>query len=143
MAKRKIKYKVGDVFEAPSLSGATYIGQVVDDTKSEIGAIFCYFYGESGDLSSNNIISASLVTPDLIERGVWRIIGNEAVPKAAAIRKLHEAKGNGFVGSVVIGSGLVTEYIDTFYGVMDEQSWPDLMYVKRFFLSYPDRGKRF
>jgi len=142
MAKQKIRYRAGDVFKVPSSSGATYIGQVVDDTKPDIGAAFCYFYGKDGDVSSTNIISASFVTPDLIERGAWEITGYQVVPDHPARRKLVDARENAFVGAVVVGSGLVAEYLDTFYGVIDEHHWPDPRYFRRFFLSYPDDPRK-
>jgi len=146
MASKKVKYRVGDVFLIPSSRYGCYVGQVAVDIASEIGALFCFIFDkkvshedecEYLDLKCSDIISANLITPELIKHGVWKVCRNMPVPMHPALHELEIARRHGFVGSRVVGSGLVAEYLDTFYGVIDVNRWPDPKYVWRFFLAHP------
>ncbi|WP_147269715.1 Imm26 family immunity protein [Rhodanobacter denitrificans] len=143
MIRKRVKYKVGDVFLIPSSKNGFYVGQVAADTTAEIGAPFCFIYDENAlsdngcenlTLDTSQIISASLITPELIKFGEWKVCANKPVPSHVAMQKLEQARKNGFVGSKVVGGGLVAEYLDTFYGIVDVDQWPDPNYVYRFFL---------
>ncbi|MGS0998318.1 hypothetical protein [Rhodanobacter sp. UC4451_H18] len=143
MIRRKIKYKEGDVFFIPSSKEGFYVGQIAVDTTGEIGAPFCYIFDgnvpndyacEAIALDSSRVISANLITPELLKYGVWKICENRPVPAHIAMRDLKRARENGFVGSSIIGAGLATKYLDTFYGVMDLNHWPDPSFVQKFFL---------
>jgi hypothetical protein len=144
--RKRVKYKVGDVFLIPSSGKGFYVGQVAADTAAEIGGAFCFIYDgsmspdngyESLALDASKIISASLITPELIKSGEWRICANKPVPSHVAMQKLEHIRKNGFVGSALVGGGLIPEYLDTFYGVVDVDQWPDPSYVYRFFLVSP------
>lgn len=150
MARKRVKYKVGDVFLIPSSKEGFYVGQVAADTTKEIGAPFCFIYGKSVfsdnecmdlTLDTLQIISASLITPELIKFGEWKICANRPVPPHAAMQNLEQARTNLFVGSRIVGGGLVPEYLDTFYGIVDVNQWPDPKYVYRFFLVSPPAHK--
>ena len=82
MARKKIKFSEGDIFCVPSQDGSFYIGQVASDSRSEIGAIFCFFFrnkissiddAKSILLESFEVVSAILVTPEMIEYGHWPV----------------------------------------------------------------------
>lgn len=148
MARKRIRYSVGDVFVIPSSSGAEYFVQIVADTKMEIGAPFCYVYSRdaiiggcgNGDLRAADVLSASFITPELIESGYWKMLANKPVPVHVAVERLNAARNCGFVGSIIVGGGLVPDYLDTFYGAISNDHWPDPSYVYRFFLKKPADG---
>jgi hypothetical protein len=146
--QRKIKYKVGDVFHVPSLDGGCYLGQVAVDKKQEIGAIFCFFYDGKfrcdqncapTELKPSEIISAVLITPEALERQLWKICANSPIPDHPKLKLLPALREKNFVGAVIVGSGLVEKYLDTYFGLVEESFWPDLNYVRRFFLDFDAR----
>ena len=145
---KKIKYKVGDVFLIPSSREGFNLGQVALDTTMEIGAPFCFFYEkdfltlepedyENLDLKISDIVSAALITAELIKYQQWRICGNRPVPTHEALKQIETLRERRYVGAVITGGGLVADYLDTFYGVKSTTDWPDPNYVYSFFLNPP------
>lgn len=143
---KKIKYKEGDVFLIPSSGGGFYVGQIGSDMKLEIGAIFCYlFNGRIYDekdcgqakMTTTDVISASLITSELIEYQQWKICCNRPVPPHPALEQMDELRQQGFVGARVVGAGNVSDYMDTYHGIMSASRWPDPNYVFSFFLKPP------
>lgn len=143
---KKIKYKEGDVFLIPSSGGGFYVGQIASDTKSEIGALYCYLFNERIDgeegcgqtaVAASDVISASFITPELIEYQQWKICSNKSVSPHPALRQIDELRRQGFVGARIVGAGNVSDYLDTYHGVMSASRWPDPSYVFSFFLKPP------
>lgn len=148
MAKRKIRYSEGDVFLVPSRDGKFFVGQIIVDGDSDIGALFCYFFDlkvaideaqNISDLSSEKIISAILITPEMIQRGYWTIIANCPVVKSVHEKLYWRLKENNFVGSRVNGGGLIADKLDTYYGLLEESYWARLDMVYEAFLVPPEK----
>lgn len=144
VAKRKIKYTAGDVFIVPSRDGRFFVGQIIVDGYSDIGAVLCYFFdlkvdsdaGENTlDLSSKKIISAALITPEMIQRGYWKITANYSIVKSDHEKLYWSLKENNFVGSRVNGGGLIADKLDTYYGLLEESYWARLDMVYEMFLT--------
>lgn len=143
---KRRKYKEGDVFLIPSSGGGFYAGQVAIDTKAEIGAPFCYIFdGKVNDeqtcqdfiTSSPEIISASLITAELIEFQQWQTCANMDVARNPALEKVNALREREFVGAVITGAGLVADFVDTYYGIIESSRWPDPQRVFSFFLGPP------
>jgi Immunity protein 26 len=144
MVKRKIKYREGDVFLVPSRDGDYYLGQVIIDASTDNGSCFCYFFEtkikrdrlvvENINLSSESLVSATLVTPEMIQRGYWPIVAN--VPKLIdeAEAQFCEWKKLNFINVWVTGGGLISDMMDTYFGLLEESYWARLDMVYDLFL---------
>jgi hypothetical protein len=144
MTRAKKAFQAEDLVCIPSEKGMFYLGHVAEDVREEIGAVLLVVYDIAAstqeelskiDPARLSVISMSLVTPELLERGVWKVIDRGMrldYPYREMLRVLRE---NQFVGAVIIGAGLAAEYLDTYYGYMDASIWPDLNYVRDFFES--------
>jgi hypothetical protein len=79
------------------------------------------------------IISASLVTPELVRRGQWKVLRSSPVRSHEFLHELSRLKDEGYVGVVIVGAGLALDYLDTYFGYKSATEWPDIKYVQDFF----------
>ena len=140
---KKVSYSAGDLFLVPSCQGGFYIGQIVVDARLEIGANFCFLTRKKVEeehdcknvvIESGDVISAMLITPELIDYGSWKLCGNRDIPKHEAENILAGLRKKSYVGAAVIGAGLVAKYLDTYFGLISDSYWPDPAYVYENFL---------
>ena len=135
--------KVGDVFEVPLDDGSTTIGQVVETTPILMNSITCVFFDARNDspkilakqsLAAYVPISCQLVTRDSFNRGNWRRVANLRVTFPRAKYPYRETEKDGWVGAKVIGSGIITGFLNAFYGLRNWREMKDPDYYTKLLL---------
>ena len=142
MAKKKQKWRIGDIFLVSLEDGTFSVGQVVAQDKEVLNSVFCVFSmvrvkGSEAEISIDidNVVSALFTTPDLLNSGDWLVVRNEEpipVDKFFDIKKL---KSEGFLGAKVIGSGVVIKLMDACFGLYPWDDFYEPDYLDKLLLS--------
>ncbi|NGY03668.1 Imm26 family immunity protein [Solimonas terrae] len=133
--RRKQKWGVGDVFEVPLRDGSAAIGQVIALEPGAMKCPICAFYAEkwrddvSPKLIESDLIAVLFVTPDLLDSGVWTIVGSRLAIKPDRFVALDELRRSNFVGLRIIGSGIVRELVEAFDGLIPWDRYHDPNYL--------------
>jgi len=146
MAKRRQVWKVGDVFVVPTSDGQAVLGQVIAHEPEVLNSVSSAFFDVRIDRDNNwvgilpiqKIFSVLFVTRDLLDIGVWRVIGHQPVRVARDLFPYERLRDRGFVGAKVIGSGIVREFLDAYYGLTPWDAWKEPDYLDHLLIS-PDK----
>lgn len=124
--RKKIKVKEGDVFIVP-LIGEKYcgIGRVIKIVPDALNSYLCNFgkhkFAEQEDTTERGfdnveIISTQFVTPDLLDSGIWQVIGSSAPPDPNDYLDFDTLNSKGFVGVDIRGSGVIRKFLSAYHG---------------------------
>ena len=84
------------------------------------------FYGEyisnDFDAEKSKVISGFFVTPENFYNE-WIHIGNQPYPSHSVLDKVERVKVYDLKGMTTIGGGLVSKYVDTYFGIYPIESW--------------------
>ncbi len=134
MTKRQ-KWSEGDVFLIPLENERFAAGQVLAQEKDAMNsaavALLDQTVAEVGDvaLDAKNVYSILLVTRELLDAGVWRIVGNSPVQVPPHERPYESLRESGFVGAKIYGGGIVTEFVNAYYGLVPWDDWKNPAYL--------------
>lgn len=153
MAKReKQKWAVGDVFLVETVDGLAAVGQIVGQEKSVLNSVSCAFFDVRinaahevtaiSDLDASQIFSVLFVTKDLLDEGVWRVVGNRPVDILVWQKPYEQLRKNDWVGAKVIGSNIVTEFINAFYALVPWDDWKNPAYLDQLLVSPGKKPKQ-
>lgn len=146
MAKRKQKWGVGDVLAIP-LSNNKYalaqiVGQEPELMKSVTIALFDQTFNSINDIKvpflcdSNKIYSILFVTLNHIENGKWSVLGGGDMIEIDADKLPFEhTRSSGFIGAKVVGSGIVNDFVNAFFGLLPWDDWHDPQYLDSLLIS--------
>lgn len=136
------KLNVGDLFTVPSSDGGYYVGQIIYKW-DDISNVFVYFFDldrisseslpDSFDVTQCEVILGSFITVENLIKN-WKIIGNQSYVKHPVLEKVERIKAGNRNGAETIGGGLVAKFLDTYFGVLDIDSWPDPAFVLSCFI---------
>ncbi len=108
------------------LEDATYsVGQVLLKTVSALNSVICAFSKIRTDnvetattFTPRDVVAVLFTTPDLLNSGDWRVIRHEPeiVPVARYI-DMHSLEAKGYVGVKIIGSGIVENLLNAWFGL--------------------------
>lgn len=138
MARRRQQWEIGDVFTVPTVDGQLALGQIVGREPSVLNsvtvALFDQRYAPSPsivpmDLSEARAFSVLFTTHDLLDSGVWRVVGTKPVAIPRAQLPYESTRATGFVGAKVTGSAIVRELINAFFGLVPWDDWKDPNYL--------------
>jgi hypothetical protein len=147
MAKRKQQWKVGDVFVIGLRDGTHAIGQIVGREAEVLNSVSVALFNQrvdrpekaiDGDRSESHAFSILFATRDLLDSGVWQIVGTRPVEIAPSRFPFESTRPAGFVGARVIGSKIVGELASAFFGLVPWDDWHDPHYLDKLLVS-PDR----
>ena len=127
------QFSPGDIFGVPLPDGSMGTGQVLSLELDALNSVGCVFLaatvGPEGVSGVPLPIAALLVTPDLLNSGVWPVktkapvlLQREDWPYEA-YRALH------WVGVKVVGSGIVQEFLAAYHGFRPWDDWHDPDYL--------------
>lgn len=127
----------------PSSAGGYYIGQVIYK-REELYNVFVYFFDaskaaleelpEAFDATNCNIVSGFFITIENLTKN-WKIVGNQEYREHPVREKVERVKANYFNCTRTIGGGNVARYLDTYFGAIDANSWPDPNLILNNFIS--------
>jgi hypothetical protein len=148
MGKRRQAWKVGDVLLVKLKDGSFVVGQIVGQERDVLNSVSCAFFDlrvkseeeldRIDELPLDKIFAVLFVTRDLLDDGVWRVVGSRRVTLPKAQLPFERLRAGGFVGARVNGSGNVTDFLNAFYGLMPWDGWHDPNYLDGFLIS-PDK----
>jgi len=119
------KVKVGDVFLVPIENKVFVLGQIVEEEKEVLNSITCAFFDctainiDKANLDFSKPISCQFVSRDLFSCGNWVRVNNSPNQVDNSLLPYREAKNNGWIGSKVIGSENIKDFLSAFYGMRD------------------------
>jgi hypothetical protein len=127
MKKKKVTpWKLGDIFLVSQSDHMSTLGQIVAIEPTAMNSLAASFYDarfpqETVDIrvlpAKEKIFSVKLVTRDLLDEGVWRIVGNASPIGVELFKDLAIWRANRFIGARINGSGVIADFISAFYGL--------------------------
>ncbi len=146
MAKRRQQWQVGDAFLVPTRDGQAVLAQVVGQEAEVLNSVTSAFFDQripsasewTGILPVQKLFSVLFVTRDLLDSGVWRVVGRQPIRVPRDVFPYEQLRQAGFVGSKVIGSGIVAEFLNAFYRLVPWDDWKDPHYLDSLLIS-PDK----
>ncbi|MCL1043712.1 immunity 26 domain-containing protein [Shewanella marisflavi] len=127
MARKKVKFDVGDVFLVPLENDAGYgVGTVIEVTPDALNSVLCGFYNiylaskedfNVDDVTENKVISLQFTTPDLLKEGVWEVLKKVEPLEANDYFDFDSLKSNGYIGAEIEGSAIIRKFLSAFHGV--------------------------
>lgn len=146
--KKKQNWTVGDVFLVKTNDGKSVIGQIVAQEQHVLNCVSCAFFdwriSEEPEIMGlqtlplKKMFSILFVTRDLLDNGVWRIVGHLPVIVPKELFPYENLRQGGFVGAKVIGSGIINEFLNAYYALTPWDDWKDPEYLDKLLLS-PDK----
>ena len=150
MAKRQ-KWSVGDVFVIPLSDGSWGPAQIIGREPSVLNsvsvALFDCKVGSKPDalqcrLTEDSAFATLFVTRDLLDSGVWVVVGVKPVAISRRLLPFESTRSKGFVGATVVGSGNVNKFVDAWFGLHPWDAWHDPRYLDKLLLDPSRRPAR-
>lgn len=145
MAKRKQKWKPGDLFAIPLEDGTYVVGQTLDLQMSNVVrcAISDARFPEQ-DLANPGaaythagLISLVATTREKLDFGAWKVIGEAPVSVPVDQLPNEQFRTAGWVGSKIYDASIVEEFCNAFHALAPWDDWADPNYLDRL-LTSPD-----
>ena len=140
--KRRKAFGPGEVFLIPLIDGTFGVGQVL--AKESVGipsvsvGLFDWkittFDPTKHHLSRDHAVSSLFVTPDLIEYGLWPIVGKKKIEIPRSLFPHEEKRRSGWVGADVIGSANVAKFMNSYFGLNAWNAMADPEYYDKLLL---------
>ncbi|HEY0978268.1 MAG TPA: hypothetical protein VGE21_12425, partial [Flavobacteriales bacterium] len=125
-------------FGIPLSDGRLMLGQVIRFEREALMSVSCVLFEQyfaSGSMAPTpdpeSVVCAQYITPDLLDRGVWRTTANHpiAIPEELYPRK--KPTSSGYIGATVEGSGIITHFANAFAGLAAWDSYLDPQYLDK------------
>jgi hypothetical protein len=139
------RWSIGDIFLVRNLDGAECIGQIVGQEREVLNSVSCAFFDRrihnKSDLENIQTLPPELVfavlfvTRDLLDSGLWRVIGQFPVTLPRDYFPYEQLRASGYIGAKVIGSKNVNDFLNAFYGLMPWDDWKDPAYLDKLLIS--------
>jgi len=127
------KIKEGDIFEISLENGEKAFGQVLSIEPKALNSLGLALWEPSTlcytETLAKSPVAVLLVTPDLLKRGSWPIIGNTSPVVISYQRPYEQLRSTGWVGARIIGSGTVVEFMKACAGLRPWNKWADPRYL--------------
>ena len=145
---KRVEWQPGDLFLVPQQDGRYSLGQVIVFESRALNGVLCGFYDirfETSEiisipekLTEDKCISMVFVTSESLDFGHWKIIGNLEPANINLFKELNNLRAKKFIGARIIGSGIIDEFLDAFYGIKPWDDWADPNYLDELLIS-PDK----
>jgi hypothetical protein len=146
MAKTQVQsWGIGDMFLVKNLDGSECIGQIVGQERDVLNSVSCAFFDrrinrksdleEIQTLPPELVFAVLFVTRDLLDSGVWRVVGRFPVTLPREYFPYERLRANAYVGAKVVGSKNVNEFLNAFYGLRPWDDWKDPAYLDKLLIS--------
>jgi hypothetical protein len=145
---KRAKWNVGDLFLVPQSDAFSSLGQVLSYEASALNSVLCAFYDIRftargpeelpEELLEGDLISIQFTTRDLLDSGVWKVVGHRKPANLRMFPQLESLRACGFVGAEVTGSGIILKFLDAYYGLHPWDAWYEPDYLDKL-LIHPDR----
>lgn len=139
------------MFVISTKDGSDVVGQIVGREPQVLNSVSCAFYDwrltnldevvQCATLPIEQVFSSLFVTRDLLDSGAWKVVANKPVTFSPAKFPYEDLRVNGFIGAKVIGSAIVEEFINAFYGLLPWDDWKDPDYLDKLLISQEMKPK--
>ena len=125
-------WRTGSVFLLPLADGSSCVGQVLSREPDALNSVEIALFDiqatwedpvDLPELDGDRVFSRLLVTKDLLNSGRWKVVASREVPAALFDGSIDALRSRGFVGAKILGSGIVEEFANAFYGLMPWDDW--------------------
>ena len=120
------RFAAGDIFGIPLPDGSFAAGQVLGREREALNSLGCAFFPDrvkAGDpVSLSDPIAVLLVTPDLLNKGIWPVVSRDeptVLPQDRPYERFRAAK---WVGAKIVGSGNLQKLLAAYHGLA---AWDD------------------
>ncbi len=147
MGRKKQAWGTGDVFVVETSDGRYAVGQIVGREAGALNSASVAFFDQRCDrpedapdlpLALDRVISVVFSTRDLLDSWTWRVVGNQPVTVPKRLLPHEATRASGWTGAKVIGSGILRQFLDAYFGLAPWDDWHDPTYLDRLLLS-PDK----
>ena len=148
MARRKSPWAVGDVVTIGLLDGTYVLAQVLGREPEVLNSATMAFFDRRFDERQptagleppkfKDAFSVLFVTRDLLDAGRWQVVARCPVDVPPHALPYASLRSKGWVGAKVIGSGIVEEFVNAYYGLRPWDDWHDPSYLDGLLVS-PER----
>ena len=137
---RHVRPQPGDYFavalsskDAPEPALPPAFGQVLSLEAAALNSVACAFWPEYNDdvagILATRPISIEIVTPDLLKRKIWPILGNAPVVVPLTLRGYEQYRDKEWVGAEIVGSGNIRELLMAWRGLVPWDDFHDPNYL--------------
>lgn len=145
---RKQKWGVGAIFSVTQPDRLFCLGQIVDLMSPNVPS--CVFYDirfpvgtmpTEIALPNEKIIAAISTTREQLDRGVWKVLAHQAPALERQHWPYEHLREAGWVGAVTHGAGIVTRFLEAFYGLAPWDYYLDPHYFDKLLFSKSKKPK--
>ncbi|NRA39135.1 MAG: hypothetical protein HRU15_13405 [Planctomycetes bacterium] len=144
--KKKQTWNKGDVVLIPQKDDFFSFAYVLDHVMENVVGLALYLSRTKSDdpeeipsISKLQPVSILLTTRDLLDEGVWKVIGREEVRIPNDIRPYEIYRDLEWVGAKVYGAGIVRQFLDACFGLDPWDDWKDPAYLDKLLLDKASR----
>jgi hypothetical protein len=133
------------VFSISTSDGRFAIGQVVGQEPNLLRSVTAALFDERHNsieearehaiCDPSTLFAILFVTVNHLESGDWHIVGHRSVSVDARFNSHEHTRVQGFVGAKVVGSGIVNDFVEAFYGLAPWDDWNDPHYLDSLLIS--------
>lgn len=127
------KIKEGDIFEISLENEERAFGQLLSVEPKALNSVGVALWEPSTschiDVLKSPPIAVLLVTPDLLKKGSWPIIGNSSPVVPLQLRPYEQFRSKAWVGVKIIGSGIIEEFMSACAGLQPWNEWANPHYL--------------
>lgn len=148
MSKKKQTWKIGDLFLVPTLDGKLALGQVVGQEQWVLNSVSVVLFARRVDSPQgvafdqctgvDDAIAILFVTRDSLDRGEWPVVGPHPITIPHTHLPYEHLRSRRFVGAKVIGTGIVKDFLNAYFGLAPWNMMKDPNYFDGLLLA-PDR----
>lgn len=144
MGRKFQKWSIGDVFTVPLLDGRYGVGQVVGREADVLNSVSVAFFDRtcddptealSIDRTEDRVFSVVFATREQLDRGSWKVVGNEPVAIPTRLLPHEDKRSSRFVGAAVFGTKILDEFLNAYFGLTWWDDWKDPNYLDALLVS--------
>lgn len=145
MARRNQSWSIGDIFTVRLNNGQFVLGQIVGREAKVLNSATVAFYDyrfdaedeakKVGSLQREKAFSVVFSTRESLDSGDWHVVENREVGVSIEDMPYEHLRSSGYVGAKVVGSGILDEFLNAYYGLAPWDDWKDPQYLDRLLLS--------
>jgi hypothetical protein len=136
--KKRVQWNVGDVFHIPLLDNDVVLAQLAGREAEVLNSITVALFDVKckpteiatavSFIDAGRAFSVLFTTRDLLDIGVWPVHGPRPISIVNALMPYEHLRQSGWVGARVIGSGVVMDFVNAFYGLASWDRYKDPNY---------------
>lgn len=147
MPRARQKWTVGDVFTIATLDGKHVACQLVGREAEVLNSVSVAIFDQrfdapaeamGADLNEARAFAIVFTTRDLLDGGTWKVVAHRPVEVSPGSLPFEHTRASGWLGAEVIGSGIVVDFVNAYFGLAPWDDWHDPSFLDKLLVS-PDK----